>query len=449
MDAVPEPDPVATPSPDRAAATPDDAPSIEPSTERIRARLVGLAADALGRLDTDQVPAPLRRVAGFAPVQRARLGGDRILEAVQADAGFRLRLALEIRKDLPEELVDRDAAVLAWLQRPDGWEDTVARAAEGDRAREERAVGRAAVQRAERLQRRLDEADEVLREARQRGRDEAEALRKENADLRRKLGDVRQQARRATEEAADLRRATERADTVARASQAVIEAEARRLRARIGELEQRLGRAQRDVRLDRDEASLRARLLLDSVIDAATGLRRELALPTTEGAPADRVAADEGEAGQRTSSGTGSLRTDDPALLAQLLAVPRTHVLVDGYNVTKSAWPDSSLEVQRERLVAGLAGLGARTGAELTVVFDAAETTGQRPLVHAPRGVRVRFSPVGVIADDLIREFVAAEPEGRHVVVVTSDRAVVTDVVRKRGVRAVEALALVRLLARG
>jgi predicted RNA-binding protein with PIN domain len=440
VDAVPDPVPEVG-----SRDTADDTAS----TDRIRGRLVTLAADALGRLDVEQVPAPLRRVAGFAPMQRARLGGDRIVETCEVDAGFRSRLALEIRKDLPDEPVDRDVAVLAWLERPKGWEDTVARTAEDDRDRQERAAGRAALQRADKLQLRLDEAAEVLREARQRGRDEAEALRRENADLRRKLGESRQQARRSAEETAELRSTAEQADAVARASQAVTDAEARRLRARITELEQRLGRAQREVRLDRDEASLRARLLLDSVIDAAAGLRRELALPTTEGAPADRVAADEGEAGHRASSGTGSMRTDDPALLAQLLAVPRTHLLVDGYNVTKTAWPEASLEVQRDRLFAGLAGLGARTGSELTVVFDAAETTGQRPLVHAPRGVRVRFTPVGVIADDLIREFVAAEPEGRPVVVVTSDRAVVTDVVRKRGVRAVDALALVRLLARG
>jgi predicted RNA-binding protein with PIN domain len=123
------------------------------------------------------------------------------------------------------------------------------------------------------------------------------------------------------------------------------------------------------------------------------------------------------------------------------------HVLVDGYNVTKTGWPEAALDVQRDRLIAGLATLGARTGAELTVVFDAAETT-TRPLVRPPRGVRVRFTPAGVIADDLIREFVAAEPEGRAVVVVTSDRAVVADVVRKAGVRAVASAALVRLLAR-
>jgi predicted RNA-binding protein with PIN domain len=428
---------------------PEDAAAEAPAADRIQARLVTLAADALGRLEPDQVPARLRRVAAFAPMQRARLGGDLILETAETDAGFRGRLAAQIRTHLSGEPGSRDEAVLAWLQRPGGWQDTVARAAEEDRVREERAATRAALERADRVQRRLDAAVEELRGARQRGREELDVLRRENAELRRKLGESRQSARQAGDEAAQLRRTTEQADAVARAAQTATDAETRRLRARIAELEQRLGRAQREVRLDRDETSLRARLLLDSVIDAATGLRRELALPTTDGAPADLVAADEGEAGQRTSSGTDSMRRDDPALLAQLLSVPRTHVLVDGYNVTKTAWPDAALEIQRERLVAGLAGLGARTGAELTVVFDAAEVSGPRPMVHAPRGVRVRFTPPGVIADDLVREFVAAEPEGRPVVVVTSDRAVVSDVVRKRGVRAVDALALVRLLARG
>ncbi len=427
-----------------------------PTTDRARARLVVLAANALGSLEPDQVPAPLRRVAGFTPKQRARLGGDRILDAAEADPEFRTRLADQARALLDGEAGStddaeslRDQAALAWLERSDQWEEVVARATEQDLTRAEQVVARAAHERVERLQSRLDAVTEELREARQRHRADLDAVRRENTELRRKLGESRQVARRAVDEVAELRRTAEQSDAVAQSVRASTGADVRRLRARVTELERLLGRAQRDVRLDRDEASLRARLLLDSVIDAATGLRRELALPAPDGAPADRVAADEGEAGHRASSGAGSLRTDDPALLAQLLAVPRTHVIVDGYNVTKGAWSEVTLELQRDRLVAGLSALGARTGVELTVVFDAAETTGPRPLVHAPRGVRVRFTPVGVIADDLIREFVAAEPEGRPLVVVTSDRAVVTDVVRKRGVRAVDADALVGLLARG
>ena len=68
----------------------------------------------------------------------------------------------------------------------------------------------------------------------------------------------------------------------------------------------------------------------------------------------------------------------------------------------------------------------ARTGAETTVVFDAANLTS-RPVVAAPRGVKVVFSPPGVIADDVIRDLVAAEPSGRTVVVVTDDQEVIRD----------------------
>jgi predicted RNA-binding protein with PIN domain len=42
--------------------------------------------------------------------------------------------------------------------------------------------------------------------------------------------------------------------------------------------------------------------------------------------------------------------------------------------------------------------------------------------------VRVVFSPEGVIADDVIRSEVARLPVTRHVVVVTNDKEVVTDV---------------------
>ena len=42
--------------------------------------------------------------------------------------------------------------------------------------------------------------------------------------------------------------------------------------------------------------------------------------------------------------------------------MPRARLIVDGYNVSKTAWPTSSLEAQRIRLLNGLAPLVARTG---------------------------------------------------------------------------------------
>jgi rRNA-processing protein FCF1 len=50
-----------------------------------------------------------------------------------------------------------------------------------------------------------------------------------------------------------------------------------------------------------------------------------------------------------------------------------------------------------------------------------------------------------VIADDIIRELVEAEPTGRPVVVVTTDRELATSV-KKKGARAVASMALIRAM---
>jgi hypothetical protein len=47
-----------------------DVSLIEPA----RLQVIALAADVLGKLAADEVPAPLRPFARFAPAKRARLG---------------------------------------------------------------------------------------------------------------------------------------------------------------------------------------------------------------------------------------------------------------------------------------------------------------------------------------------------------------------------------------
>ena len=148
-----------------------------------------------------------------------------------------------------------------------------------------------------------------------------------------------------------------------------------------------------------------------------------------------------------TGPGARARSTDDPARLDELLALPRAHLIVDGYNVTKSGYGELPLEQQRDRLVTGLAALAARTGAEVTCVFDGADAGGAAPGLAA-RGMRVLFSRSGEIADDLIRRLAAAEPQGRVVVVVSSDREV-ADGVARSGARPVASVALLRLLGRG
>ena len=111
----------------------------------------------------------------------------------------------------------------------------------------------------------------------------------------------------------------------------------------------------------------------------------------------------------------------DPRRTAEfLLKVPGILVLVDGYNVAKLAWPDLSLEQQRINMLDAVDGLARRFGTEFVVVLDGADVVG----AHADRRrlARVRYSPAGVTADDVIREEIAGLDQGRSVAVVTNDR---------------------------
>lgn len=443
----------------RPASSPAaDEQTVAPLPDVVRTRVVALAAEALGRLSVEHLPAALKRVSSFAPGRRAKLAGTQIVTVLEADDAFRERLATQVRALAPELAAALDAgtppaagdpvevAAVAYLVRPPGWPAVVSDAAAAVAAERQVESTQQTVEQATRLRRQVETTTEELKQTRQRHREEVARLKADNAELRHKLGDARAKARAAETavEQAELRAAE--AQRMASVAGSQGEAEVRRLRARVEELEAEVAASRRAERAERGSGTLRARLLLDTLLDTAQGLRRELALPASEGLPADAVEAHVAEQGVREPAGHGSLATDDPAMLDALVALPRAHMIVDGYNVTKTTWPELSLEKQRDRLLGGLAPLVARSGAEVTVVFDAAEKK-ERPLVNRPRGVRVLFSPYGVIADDVVRELVAAEPRGRPVVVVSSDQEVARDVVRA-GARAVASTALARLLSR-
>ena len=122
------------------------------------------------------------------------------------------------------------------------------------------------------------------------------------------------------------------------------------------------------------------------------------------------------------------------------------HVLVDGYNVTKTGYGTLSLAEQRARLLSGLGALVARTRVEATCVFDGATLDSPVPAT-APRGVRVLFSQSGQTADELIDRLVRAEPPGRPLVVVSTDGEVAARAVAA-GARSVASAALLRRLDR-
>ena len=428
--------------------------------EAVRDRVFALAAEGLGRMPVELLPAALKRVASFAPARRARLAGWQIGAVLDSDETFREHLATQVRAisgELGQALADSgrppdaadpvEVAATAYILRPEGWAELVAAAQQVVSHDQRSAAGRQADEQIDRLRRQLADLQDDGHQQRVRAREHIDRLKNENSDLRRRLGETRARLKEA-ETAAEEGRATA-AELAAAGAQAVAatEAEARRLRARVSDLESDLTSARRTERASKLSETVRARLLVDTLVAAAQGLQRELALPAVDRLPADTVTADVAEEGTRTSTGRASLPVDDPALLEELLKLPRAHLIIDGYNVTKNEWPGLSLERQRDRLLTGTAALQSRTGAEITVVFDAAETRN-RPLVAPPRGVRVRFSPYGVIADDVIRDLVAAEPPGRGVVVASSDQAVARDVVAA-GFRVVASAALAALLGRG
>lgn len=448
---------------DRGRSEHEPAPGTGPGLlpEPVRLRTLALAADAIGQIPSDQLPAPLRPLAGFARARRAKLAATPIASALEADETFRGRLATQVRAAVPELAAALDegtpppaanpveVAAVAYLLRADGWQDLVAAARDSGEGnvRADETEPTATV---ERLQRKLHEARQQIRSAQSRAKQQVSDVKRENADLRRKLAEARQ-AVAAAEVAA---REAETAREAAQKDTAALEAEARRLRSRISELEASSSAARRSARDEREAANNRARLLLDTLLASVQGLRRELALPPVSGQPADTVAEELAPDDTPGATGAGwagmasagmALSTDDPALLGELLTLPHVHLIVDGYNVTKTAWETVPLETQRTRLLRGLAPLVARSRTEVTVVFDGADLS-ERPPVGGPRGVRVMFSPPGVIADDVIRQLLEAEPQGRPVVVVSSDREVAADAVRA-GARPVEASALVRMLA--
>ena len=138
------------------------------------------------------------------------------------------------------------------------------------------------------------------------------------------------------------------------------------------------------------------------------------------------------------------LPDDDHEFIDQLLTIPRIHLLVDGYNVTKTGYGDRPLADQRAKLLAGLEGLASQTKAEITCVFDGAEIDSPIALVNSRR-VRVLFSSPGETADELIIRLVRAEPEGRPVAVVTSDKEIIAAVRREKARTVASPLLLRRL----
>ena len=428
-----------------------------PLPDGVRRRVVQIVADGFGGLTVAELPAQLRQYARFAPNRRAKFAGNAMAAALETEPLFRQRIGEKLREAQPEltGALDSgspppaadplDVAAAAYVLRPPGWVKLVTAAGEeAQRADAERADEETRAE-LERLRTEAARAREHTRSETERLRAELDAAKKESESLHRKLRSALSDVKRGEAAVRKLRGEMETVRAEGHAQVSAAESESRRLKTRLGEAEAALEAARRAAREGRSVEDMRVRLLLDTVLDAAQGLRRELALPPVSVRPAETV--DAVEPGRMTPKDIANraLSEHDPAVLDQLLALPQAHLVVDGYNVTKTGYPQMPLEKQRLRLLGQLAQLAAQTGAEVTCVFDGAELAAP-VLLAPPRGVRVLFSKPGVTADELIRRLVRAEPPGRPVIVASTDREV-ADGVARAGARPVASAMLLKRLA--
>jgi predicted RNA-binding protein with PIN domain len=390
-----------------------------------------LAVARQGEAEQPPIPGPTRlapylRFAKFPP--KALDVARRVLDD---DPGFRAR----VREAVDLERVGAAGRLL--LEQPEGWEDELATleaatatdAAEAQESRQERRaakqleITRDSLDRATRRASteaarasRLEHDLHAERQARQRLEARVAALdevaEQARVERRRAVAELKAMESRLNQRTAEVRAARQLLDELeAEGSPSVV----------VGEGDGRL-----DPTVDREAIARSVATAARSVDAAAAALARATA---AVGAAAD----DGGVVPTGTSARLPRRRPvrlpvgmfDDSVEAADaLLAVDDMLVLVDGYNVSLAGWPDLDLDVQRARLVDGLAAVEARTGARSVVVFDGAATGADLPPESRLRSVQVRFTEPGVEADDAILAAVEQMPPDRPVTVVSSDNRV-------------------------
>ncbi|MGI8663718.1 MAG: NYN domain-containing protein [Acidimicrobiales bacterium] len=407
-------------------------------------------------------PAPpiLRRYLRFARLPAPAL--DIARRALEDDPAFRERVAAALTQ------AEVGEAGWLWLSRPDGWEERVAalRQAAQDRARSEREDSIE-----QNAQRRLVHAEDRAR------RSEAlvAALERELAATRADLADERA-ARQAVEREADaiVAEARELLEQRQAAVRRLKAAEAE-LAAKRGDLKQlRLELRARDVELDelrtpapattvqrpdtpeRDAALSaavgRAASAAEQLSSALTQASSLLAPTASPPSPQRRRAPDAPTTGRHAARRSPAalppgVLDDGPEAAEHLLRAPTSMLVVDGYNISMAIWGSHPIAMQRARLVDALAELHDRTGTDVEVVFDGAEPIGPVVPAAARAGVRVRFSPPDVEADDVVLERLDTLPTERCVVVASSD-ARVREGARRRGASVLSAPQLIAAMRR-
>ena len=428
---------------------------VPPIPEALLAPLLDDAATVLRGLAPHEVPVSLRAVSGFDARGLSRGAARRQLARTLAEHDeFRARAVERFleRPDAQEVLTawvpsdalgivreSMDATALPLLvstlyaARPPAWAFAVGAACEaGVNESRLRRLGQessaraderaAAIDARRRAEAALAEAERTLHHLEQERRDERRTRRTRDDEL-------------VAEREAALRTQVEFEDALARAEAAAereadrAEREAERARG----FERELAALAQSLPPS-DPAPLRAAAtearLLAERLDALAEDRAAATPPSLDAARPAGTPSRESRAADRAGSRPRrnrpacppGLSVDTPAGLDAVLRSGGVLLVVDGYNVTKTAWTAASPEEQRTRLLAALAELHLRLRCDIVVAFDGDDVRG----VPQPRrpGVRVVFSAAGEEADDVVVREAAAPPRTVPVVVASSDGAV-------------------------
>lgn len=377
-------------------------------------------------------PRAVRRLLNHA---RLTAGAAKVVrKALNDDDEFRARVA----SVATEEAVGR-AGVL-FLARPDGWEqelaELMAAEAETEEAEGEEREKRTTVRRLKGAERARRRAEEALAEAKAQATRAAADLAEERRGRKAAEAEVR---------ALGDRVAALEQDVAAVGSGAGVDPEeVLALRRRVEELEAAPERVVEIVRhTETADAALQHRVhrLLAEAADAARTLAASLAGAAAE---LESPAASEVEVPSAPPVSEPTRRPIPPRRRKPAALLPGIHddsveaaeylvrrggalLLVDGYNASLRYRSDLPIAELRRRFVDALDELAARTGVDVHVVFDGADTGGGPVPAVSRRGrTRVTFSPADVEADDVILELVGATPAARVVLVASDDRRVRT-----------------------
>jgi predicted RNA-binding protein with PIN domain len=434
--------------------------------------LVEAAADVLRGLEPADVPGALRPVHGFD--RRGLLSGPgrrQLLRCFGADEHFRglvttaFLARTEVQATLDAWSIDRAVVLVEEMAARHDLPLLASTLYAGRPERADFGLGLVAARTADERQIRAD-ADASKEQTRERtaleenlrrselARFEAEtAVARLTEELQKERGE-----RRARETAGDAQlRSTQRdldsvQDKLRMATDAIEEEQLRTTREvrRAHALEADVRRMRGELDLARDraamtKAALDARELASAASEAEQlagrlrDIERKMKTPVAVRPARERPPA---PATRTVPDLPPGLAADAPAGLEGMLRTPDVVLAIDGYNVTKLAWPDATAADQRERLAVAVTALHRRLGCQVTIVFDGDGSPYRAPLRR--EGIRVLFSDAQEEADELLVRVVAGLPKRMPVVVASSD-AWVREHAAHEGAVVVGAAALIRI----